>query len=271
MKVTTIRSTPEPERLACITARGDYFDGFVDDVNYDELMEGVPTKEKHRAEAVADPDTYYDDTRMRDEPPEESELTDEQLTVARTRSLLERLFRKGHFGPLEHPSITIAIKGISRVTMAQLTRHRHATFDVQSQRYVDFSSKEDPVVEPLSLVDPDHATRSGEVGLDEEQLELYRAIFESTNNDAFEYYKEMVDEGIPKEDARFMLPVGTKVNMTLTVNARTMLHIANLRERANSQWEIRELTNKIIDEEFADWMPVTYELWREHGPTQISP
>jgi thymidylate synthase (FAD) len=84
-------------------------------------------------------------------------------------------------------------------------------------------------------------------------------------------YEKMVEGGVPKEDARFILPIGTEVNMTFSANARTMLHIANLRERADSQWEIRDLTSKILDREFAEWMPFTYHLWREHGPTQISP
>lgn len=270
MEVTTIRSTPQPERLVCETARGDYFDGFVGDTPYTDLMAGVPTKEHHRAEAAADPSSYFDDSRMRDEPPTESDLTEPQLDEARTRSLLERLFRKGHWGPFEHPSVTFAIKGVSRVTMSQLTRHRNATFDVQSQRYVDFSGKEDPVVTPVSLTDPDHATRSGEVGLDDQSLELYRELFNGTNDDAFSYYQEMVEEGIPKEDARFLLPVGTKVNMTLSVNARTLLHIENMRKKADAQWEIRELT-QLIHDEFVDWMPITASLYEKHGPHQITP
>ena len=261
MKVTTLRSTDDPEKLACQAGRGDYYDGFVGDTSFEDLMESVSFEERH-AECVSKAHGY--DLESDDCPPVRD-------THAKKYALLERLFKRGHFGVWEHPTITLAVKGVSRSCMAQLTRHRHASFDVQSQRYVDFSEKDDPVAIPKSLTDTDHATRGeGQIDLTDHERDLFRSMFDSTES-GFSYYEEMVDAGVPKEDARFILPIGTKVNFTMTVNARTLLHIANLRERADSQWEIRELTNKIIDEEFKNWMPLTYYLWRENGPMEISP
>jgi Predicted alternative thymidylate synthase len=80
----------------------------------------------------------------------------------------------------------------------------------------------------------------------------------------------MVEADIPKEDARFILPLGTTVNMTFSGNARTMMHLFNLRQKANSQWEIRELTNR-LGNELEQWMPYTGQWWRDHGPMRISP
>jgi thymidylate synthase (FAD) len=264
MKVETLRATPNPEKLVCQAARGDYYDGFVADTGYDELMASVKYDESH-VEAVGEIFDYtFGDDIDTDVISPETELR------ARQYALLERLFRRGHFGPMEHSQITLGIEGISRSCMAQLTRHRFCSFDVQSQRYVDFSGKDDPVAVPKSLVDPDHFTR-GEGDVDVEDREDWEAEYENTSEDLVDLYEAMVNAGVPKEDARFMLPIGTKVNMTVSMNARTLLHIANLREKANSQWELRSLTTKIIDEEFANWMPMTHHLWREHGPTQISP
>jgi thymidylate synthase (FAD) len=85
-----------------------------------------------------------------------------------------------------------------------------------------------------------------------------------------ESYEDMVDSGVPKEDARFVLPLGTPVNMTFSGNARTMMHVLNLRQKANSQWEIRQLSEKIANH-LEEWMPYTGEWWNNNGPMKISP
>jgi thymidylate synthase (FAD) len=188
---------------------------------------------------------------------------------AATHAFIEKQLSRGHFGLWEHPQITIAIEGVSRATMAQITRHRHMTFDVQSQRYVDFSDKE-PLL-PKSLMD--EANISREVGLsdlDDRTKEKYSYLYEERAQEAFEAYQSMVDAGVPKEDARFVLPVGTPVNITMSGNARTMMHVLNLRQKANAQWEIRELSNMIVDE-LKEWMPYTAAWWEENGPVKISP
>jgi thymidylate synthase, flavin-dependent len=153
--------------------------------------------------------------------------------------------------------------------MAQITRHRHLTFDVQSQRYVDFSDKE--AIMPRSLEEDDHFSREdGLVDLAEKVRKKFRQEYEKKTERLFEVYQEMVDEGVPKEDARFLLPIGTPVNMTLSGNARTMMHVLNLRQKADAQWEIRELSNEIVDA-LEDWIPYTAHWWDENGPVKISP
>lgn len=267
MKVETIRRTPEPERLVCTCARGDYFDGFVDDVDYDELMKDIEFYENH----------YESAEEMVERSLEEKDIPKmdgwrvawEVETRAKTRALLERLFRRGHWGPFEHPHITLGVKDLSRTAMAQITRHRQITFDVQSQRYVNFSVKDDPVKTPKSLVDDEHFTR--EMGATEiEDREVLREDFEEMSDTLVRRYETMVEAGVPKEDARFLLPTGTKVNLTMSMNARTILHIQNMRNAANAQWEARELSQKLF-EEFKDWMPRTAELYEEHGPQPLAP
>lgn len=254
MKVKKLASTDDAEKLVCTAARGDYYDGFVGDTEYDELMSDVSTSERHLS-AVED-NEFYPEMDMD--------------TKISQYALLEKSFRRGHFGIWEHPQITLAVKGVSRSCMAQITRHRHASFDVQSQRYVDFSEKEDSIKIPKSLTDLDHATR-GEGNVEVDHREALKESFEDLSGKLMDEYEILVENGVPEEDARFILPIGTKVNFTISANSRMLLHIANLRERADSQWEIREMTNKILDDEFKQWMPMTYHLWREHGPTEISP
>lgn len=261
MRVETVQQTPKPEQLVCKAARGDYYDGFICDVDYDELLEGVQYDDSHE-ESVAEcyvPNMQINDVDSIDE------------TWFRQYALLERLFRRGHWGPFEHPNITLAVEGMSRSCMAQITRHRHASFDIQSQRYVDFSEKDDPVKTPKSLTDHDHFSReTGEVEATEEELEQSREAFEDLADHTVDAYEGMVESGFPKEDARFILPIGTKVNGTLTINARMLLHIEDMRNKANAQWEIRELTQQVHDE-FESWMPMTAHLYEEHGPHKLAP
>lgn len=267
MRVETLRRTPNPEQLVCQAARGDYYDGFVADASFADLMDSVDYDERH-VEAVTD--IFYDDEINGDGVDMDVLSTDTEIR-ARQYALLERLFRRGHWGPFEHPQITLAVDGVSRSCMAQITRHRHASFDVQSQRYVDFSSKEDQVKVPKSITEQNHATRgTGTVELDAVDRDYVEESFEALADDAFDWYERMVDHGMPKEDARFLLPIGTKVNFTVSVNARMLLHIEDMRKTGEAQWEIREMTEMIHDE-FVDWMPMTAHLYEEHGPHKLAP
>lgn len=267
MEVQTLSSTPDPEQLVCQAARGDYYDGFVGDVSIETLMASVEYDDEH-VQAVVD--VFYGD-EINGDGVQQSVLSTETEQLARQYALLERLFRRGHWGPFEHPQITLAIEGISRSCMAQLTRHRHASFDVQSMRYVDFSDSTDPAATPSSLTDGGHFSReTGQVALDGVSSEYARDSYEDLVADAFDWYERMVEHGVPKEDARFVLPIGTRVNLTVSMNARMLLHVEDMRKKADAQWEIREMTEMVHDE-FADWMPMTAHLYDQHGPHKLAP
>ncbi|EGQ44316.1 MAG: thymidylate synthase, flavin-dependent [Candidatus Nanosalina sp. J07AB43] len=256
MKVQVVKSTQSPERVVCTAARGDYYDGFVGETDFYELMDSVDYDDRHvgLVKELSNKVAYN------------QRYIDIEASIA---AFVEKQLSRGHFGPWEHPQISIAIKGVSRATMAQITRHRHLTFDVQSQRYVDFSDKE--AIMPRSLEEDDHFSREdGLVDLAEEVRQTFRQEYEEKTERLFEVYQEMVDEGVPKEDARFLLPIGTPVNMTLSGNARTMMHVLNLRQKADAQWEIRELSNEIVNV-LENWIPYTEHWWAENGPVKISP
>jgi len=144
--------------------------------------------------------------------------------------LLKRLIAAGHLSPLEHASFTFSIEGISRVTSHQLVRHRIASYTQQSQRFV--ALKEPEYIIPGSLsISPELRAR---------YIELVTA--------AFKLYSEMVARGIPAEDARYALPEATATRLVMTMNARELLHACSLRLCLRSQWEIRELFERIKEE-----------------------
>jgi len=252
MEVTVLRKTEQPERLVCQAARGDYFEGYVGDTKYAELMKNVKFNEEY---------VYVNSLSMAHD--------DEEIVQAKTRSFIEKQLSRGHFGPWEHPQITFAIKGVPVFTERQLIRHRHLTFDVQSMRYADFSDA--PYTVPKSMTDPEHFSRErGLSEISDADREAARELYEEEMDRSFEKYQELLDRGIPKEDARGLLGLSTEVNLTVSGNARTFLHLLDMRRKANAQRNIRELSEAMLDELF-EWMPYTFNYYAENGPNKLSP
>jgi thymidylate synthase (FAD) len=119
------------------------------------------------------------------------------------------------------------------------------------------------VVVPPSATDPDWVGRNQQTsGVDAEDAQRREEIFKDSIESAVESYQELLELGMPPEDARFVLPIGTKVNVVMTLNVRMLMHVADMRAAADSQWEIRELTEAVID--LAEqWCPITFEYYNE--------
>ena len=132
----------------------------------------------------------------------------------------------GHYSVLEHASFSFEISDVSRVLLAQLTRHRLASFSVQSQRYCGVNNQ---CVIPDTVIDND-----------------YNRQFSAVCDAAYELYKEMVDAGIPEEDARYIIPQGVTCKLVMTMNARELRHFFSLRTCNRAQWEIRELADEML-------------------------
>jgi thymidylate synthase (FAD) len=237
MQVKLLEATSDPEETICTAARNDYMSEFVGEKSFEEILTTV------------DGETVED----------------------KKETLIGHLLKQGHFGPFEHPQATFAVKGISRSCMAQITRHRHASFDVQSMRYVSFDDVDpddvaegEMVVTPPSATDPEWVGRNQKGGsVDDETVEKREEVFRESVARSVESYQELLDLGMPPEDARFVLPIGTEVNMVFSVNARMLMHIADMRAAADAQWEIREMTEEILDLA-ADWCPLTFEYYEEN-------
>ena len=141
---------------------------------------------------------------------------------------LKKLRSIGHLSPFEHASFTFAVDGLSRVASHQLVRHRLASFSQQSQRYVKMTSE--AAVTPPSV----------------SALPEAKDIFERQLSSAMDAYGRLIALGIPKEDARFILPHGAETSLMLTMNARELHHFFSLRLCRRAQWEIRDLARKIL-------------------------
>ena len=132
----------------------------------------------------------------------------------------------GHESVLEHASFTFKVEGVSRVLLAQLTRHRLASFSVQSQRYCG--------VNPVWVV-PEKIRAKG-----------WEESYISTCNKCYWLYQQMIEDGVPEEDARFVIPQGITCELVMTMNVRELRHFFSLRTCNRAQWEIRELADEML-------------------------
>ena len=155
----------------------------------------------------------------------------EKTTDEVKRRLIKQVISSGHTSTLEHASFTFAIDGVSRVTEIHLIRHRLASFSIQSGRYVkrgDAAYRIPPKIRTLA---------------DKKLLEKYLKHLENSQ----ELYNELIDAGIPAEDARFCQPQSVQVKIVMTMNARELLHFFSVRSCTRAQWEVREVAKQMLD------------------------
>ena len=144
--------------------------------------------------------------------------------------LLQGIVKAGHGSVLEHCCFTFAIEGISRACSHQLVRHRIASYSQQSQRYVNGNA--------FSYVMPP------EIEKDDKLKKAYHDHITMV----MEFYDTLIECGVKKEDARYLLPNAITTNIVVTMNARELLHFIGLRTSPRAQWEIREMANKMLEQ-----------------------
>ncbi|MDY0018665.1 MAG: FAD-dependent thymidylate synthase [Anaerolineae bacterium] len=138
-------------------------------------------------------------------------------------TFLKARLREGHESLIEHASATFEISGISRACSHQLVRHRVASYSQESQRYVDLSNPE--------WVLPDAIANNPEA----------LAIWETFADHVEETYHALREQGVLKEDARFVLPNATATRIIVTMNFRELRYFFQLRITPEAQWEIRRM------------------------------
>lgn len=174
----------------------------------------------------------------------------------------------GHESPIEHVTFTFGIEGVSRAFLAQITRHRIASYSVQSQRYVEKS--------PFAYITPPEI----------EEIPEAAALYEKAMKNCGEYYDRLTElltkkheaeflaEGETEkaaarlakkkaiEDARFVLPNACDTKMIVTMNARSLQNFFKHRLCNRAQWEIREVARQMYELVYA----VAPTLFSHAGP-----
>lgn len=197
----------------------------------------------------------------------------EGLTEEKAEGFVDMLSQIGHESPIEHTSFTFAIENVSRSLLAQITRHRIASFSVQSQRYVKIENFEfitPPEIEKIPKAKEIYLNSMKKAN--ESYIELYKILKEK--------YKEEFRKEEPKvdikeiekkaekkaiEDARYVLPNACETKMVCTMNARSLRNFFKLRCCNRAQWEIRDLATQM----FKLVVEVAPNVFKNAGPSCV--
>lgn len=141
----------------------------------------------------------------------------------RQGDILNECINANHLAVTEFADFTFHVEGVSRSLLAQLTRHRVASYMVRSQRYCDEDG--------FSYVTPPS------INNDKENKQVFMEAMANIRN----AYKTLCEYGVPKEDARYVLPNACFTIVEIKMNFRELMHFCNERLCRKAQWEIREL------------------------------
>jgi len=150
-------------------------------------------------------------------------------TKDKTEKLLDEVISSGHDSVLEHSSFTFGIEGVSRALLLQLTRHRIASFTVQSQRRGKFKNKFEFIV-PETI----------------KKVKTLRKKYKDLLKNIELLYREFLEADVPPEDARYILPNASTVKVIVTMNARELRHFFLLRCCERAQAEIKKLAGCML-------------------------
>ena len=174
------------------------------------------------------------------------------MTAEKIDHFVDMLAQLGHESPIEHATFTFGIEGVSRSLLAQITRHRLASFSVQSQRYVEenhFSFVLPPEIEAIPEAKEEYLQAMEE---DQRHYERLTSLLEEKHIKAFLAEglseKEAARKAKKKaiEDARFVLPNACTTKMICTMNARSLRNFFALRCCNRAQWEIRDVAEQML-------------------------
>lgn len=192
----------------------------------------------------------------------DAQAIDESMPQEEIERMLGLLHARNHMSPFEHISFTFSVDGVSRALSHQLVRHRMASYSQESQRYVNYKK-----LELIPNVMPPNIKNNSEA----------QAVYQEALAVTLKAYKQILELGIPPEDARYIFPNAIETKLVFTLNARSLFNFFEQRCCIKAQWEIRNLANAMLRavREVAPLTfknagaPCTYEknpYCREHDP-----
>ena len=158
----------------------------------------------------------------------------EKISQKDQSAFIEKLMDMGHESVLEHVTFTFGVEGVSRVLLAQLTRHRIASFSVQSQRYVSYENG-------FGYIIPDSIASLGE-----DAVRQYQEQMNTIESWYVEWQRKLGKGERSNEDARFVLPNACETRLVVTMNVRELHHFFSLRMCNRAQWEIRQMAEEMF-------------------------
>lgn len=233
-RVETLRSTPNPQQVIYFALHQDYSEEMV----CEEIEKGIfPSEEKAGELAV--------------------------------KLLLKG--GRGHFGSIEHPQIVMNFGYFPHSMMQQLRTHRvGVSFDVQSFR---FSGKRiiDVVEEKRDIESVFYLRPAGHY-TDRQGKKYYYSEEQRADDLALvlhcaERYAERIEQGVAEEHARSLIPFDTRQHFVMSCNARSLMHLLDLRWKKDAQIEIYK-ASEMMFKEFKKWCPAIANWYYESRHTK---
>lgn len=196
----------------------------------------------------------------------------QNLTEEKAAQFVEMLSEIGHESPIEHASFTFGIEGVSRSLLAQITRHRMASFSVKSQRYVREGAFEYVTPPEIEKIPEAKAIYDEIMKEDQKRYDALAAVLKE------KHIKTFMDEGKDEktatrlaekkaiEDARFVLPNACETQMIVTMNARSLMNFFKHRCCNRAQWEIKDVADQML----ALVLKVAPNLFKNAGPSCVN-
>ena len=196
----------------------------------------------------------------------------QNLTEEKAAQFVEMLSEIGHESPIEHASFTFGIEGVSRSLLAQITRHRMASFSVKSQRYVREGAFEYVTPPEIEKIPEAKAIYDEIMKEDQKRYDALAAVLKE------KHIKTFMDEGKDEktatrlaekkaiEDARFVLPNACETQMIVTMNARQLMNFFKHRCCNRAQWEIKDVADQML----ALVLKVAPNLFKNAGPSCVN-
>ena len=178
---------------------------------------------------------------------------DNQLNFGTAAKLLQYCLLHDHWSVFEHAYMTVEIE-TSRAVAAQILRHRSFTFQEFSQRYADPTSLPDGNLPKMRRQDSKNRQSSIDDFSPAEKSDMEDEI-RTYFKDGLRLYKRLIDRGVSRESARFVLPLAHPTRLYMTGNARSWIHYIQLRTGNGTQLEhvmVAQAVKTIFSEQFPD-------------------
>ena len=171
--------------------------------------------------------------------------------------LLKYCIKHNHWSVFEQAHMTVEIE-TTRGLAAQILRHRSFTYQEFSQRYADSSLLGNTIPLP-ALRRQDEKNRQNSIDdIDPLTQQDFEIKMQRHFVDGMKLYKEMLDNGIAKECARFVLPLATPTRLYMTGSVRSWVHYIDLRSANGTQKEHMDIANAVRDV-FVEQFPICAE------------
>jgi len=166
--------------------------------------------------------------------------------------LLSYCIKHGHWSVFEQAYMTLEIN-TTRGLAAQILRHRSFTYQEFSQRYADTNLLSETIPLPKLRKQDVKNRQNSTDDVEDWVVDKYNILMEEHFKASMDLYNKMLEDGIAKECARFVLPLSTPTRIYMTGSCRSWIHYINLRSAHGTQKEhkdIAELCRKVFTEQF---------------------